>query len=71
MNAYEGILRQQFQLSYFGHISYEATESMSVSEREYMYHILVDQKGEEKKQQEEAMKNAKANRKSSGSKRKR
>jgi hypothetical protein len=68
MNAFEGILRQQFQLSYFGHISYEASESMQVSEREYMFHILVDQKDVEKKQHEEAMKAAKAKKASKGKK---
>ena len=68
MSSFESVLRQQFQLSYFGHISYEASESMTVSEREYMYHILIDQKDTEKKQHEEAMKAAKARKSSSGSK---
>ena len=71
MNIFENILRQQFQLSYFGHISYEATENMQVSEREFMMHILLDQKAEERKQQEEAMKSAKANKKSSGQRKRR
>ena len=64
INAFENILRQQFHLSYFGHISYEASESMSVFEREYMYHILSDQKADERKQQEEALKAQRAARSS-------
>lgn len=69
MNAFSGILKEQFQLAYFGHISYEASEGMSVSEREHMYHILMNQKSEERKQQEEAIKAAKAKKsQSSGSK---
>ena len=66
VNVFESILRQQFHLSYFGHISYEASENMSVFEREYMYHILSDQKADERKQQEEALKAQKAARASSG-----
>ena len=50
------ILLQQFQMSYFGHISYESTEVMSDKERRMMYSIIVDQKGKERKAQEESNK---------------
>ena len=61
MSGFEGILREQFQLSYFGKISYDASEYMTYQERRTMYKILIEQKKEERKQHEEAMKRAKAN----------
>ena len=60
LRGFEGVLREQFQLSYFGKISYDASEHMTYQERRTMYKLLVEQKQEEKKQHEEAVKQAKA-----------
>lgn len=60
LNAYNNILKQQFQLSYYGRISYEATDNMTVMDRKNMYNILTEQKEAEKKAHEEAIKQAKA-----------
>lgn len=60
LRGFEGVLREQFQLAYFGHISYDASETMTFQERRTMYKLLVEQKQEEKKQHEEAAKAAKA-----------
>lgn len=57
-------MKEQFQLAYFGKISYESTENMSNLERRTMYKILVDQKEAEKKAHDEAMKKAKERSKS-------
>lgn len=62
--GFESTLKEQFQLAYFGHISYDASEHMSVQERRVMYKLLLEQKQEEKKQRDEAMKIAKAKSKS-------
>lgn len=59
---YNEILKEQFHLAYFGHIEYLASEDMVVLERHALYHILVEQKKEEKKAHEEAMKKARENR---------
>jgi hypothetical protein len=60
LNGFEGILREQFQLSYFGKIDYGASEGMTYQERRTMYKILIEQKQEERKQHEEAVKAARA-----------
>lgn len=51
---WDTILEQQFHLSYvkIGGISWEATENMSPYERKALYHLLVEQKEEEKKAME-------------------
>jgi len=52
-NARKDLAKQVFQLAYHGHISPEYAASLEVSERNYMYKLLSDQKKEEKKSQEE------------------
>lgn len=52
------VVKQQFQLSYFGKVSYEESQEMSIHEREYMFGLLLEQKAAEKKAQEEARKAA-------------
>lgn len=61
LSQFESIIREQFQLTYFGHIEYGASDNMSIHERHTLYRILVEQKKEERKAHEEAIKNAKAN----------
>lgn len=61
---YEAIVKEQFQLAYFGKIDYVASEDMPVMERHTIYRILVNQKQEERKAQEDAAKAAEAKRKS-------
>lgn len=56
-------MKEQFQLAYHGKIEYGASDDMSTLERRTMYRILVNQKDEEKKAQEEAIKAAEAKRK--------
>lgn len=53
--AFRSLMREEFQLAYFGKISYESVENMSSLERRTMYQILVEQKKEEKKAQDEAI----------------
>ena len=60
IRGFENVLREQFQLAYFGKISYEATEQMIFQERRTMYKLLVEQKQLEKQQHEEAVKSARA-----------
>lgn len=64
VQGFENILREQFQLAYFGKIDYNASENMTAQERRIMYKLLLEQKQDEKKQHEEAMKAAKARSKS-------
>lgn len=59
--ARKSLAKQIFQLAYHGHISPEYASSLEVSERNYMYQLLSEQKEEEKKQQEQAQKKAKSN----------
>ena len=59
MLSFRNIMREQFQLAYFGKISYGDSNTMSVLERHTMYSILTEQKKEEKKEQEEALKASK------------
>lgn len=49
---YKNIIKEQFQLAYFGRVDYEASSQMPVSERKYMYQLLVDQKKTEKEHAE-------------------
>lgn len=67
---FKSILKEQFQLAYFGKISYEASESMTILERHLMYKILVEQKDEEKEAQEKAISMAEAKKKSGSWRRK-
>lgn len=64
MHGFENTLKEQFQLAYFGKIDYNASEHMTVQERRIMYKLLLEQKQDEKKQHEDAMKAAKARSKS-------
>lgn len=59
MLSFRNIMREQFQLAYFGKISYGDSNTMSVLERHTMYSILAEQKKEEKKAQDEALKSSK------------
>lgn len=68
---FNAILKEQFHLAYFGKIDYMSSENMSVMERHSLYRILVDQKQEERKANEEAIKAAEAKRKSGNWHRKR
>lgn len=67
--AFRSLMKEEFQLAYFGKISYESVEKMSSLERRTMYQILVDQKKEEKKAQDEAIKSAKEKRSTRGRRR--
>ena len=60
IRGFEGICKEQFQLAYFGKISVDASERMTYQERRTMYKLLIEQKQEEKRQHEEAVKAAKA-----------
>lgn len=53
------LMKEAFQLAYFGRVSYESVDSMSSLERRTMYQLLVEQKKEEKKAQDEAIQKAK------------
>lgn len=70
-DVYQGILKEQFQMTYFGKIDFASTENMDIGERKVLYDILVEQKKEEQKQQEQAIKEAKAKKGSNGWRRKR
>lgn len=54
------LAKQIFQLSYHGHMSPEYVSFLEVSERNYMYDLLVDQLNAEKKAHEDAEKKAKS-----------
>lgn len=64
LSSFEAIIKEQFHLAYFGKIEYTASNEMSVQERRTLYKILVDQKTEERKAQEEAIRKAKESGKS-------
>lgn len=51
---------QEFQLNYFGNISYESVENMSVYERKFFYGLLVEQKTSELEERKKAIESAKA-----------
>lgn len=57
---WEDVVKQQFQLAYFGKVSYEESQEMPIHEREYMFGLLVEQKEAERKAHEQAMKEAAA-----------
>lgn len=59
MARWNEITKQQFQLSYFGTIPYDASDRMSSHEREHFFDLLREQKDAEKKAQDEAIKAAK------------
>ena len=69
LNSYEAIMREQFELAYFGRVEYGASDRMSVSERHSMHYMLVDQKKAERKAQEEALRKSKESRSNKGWKR--
>nr|DAS48233.1 MAG TPA: hypothetical protein [Caudoviricetes sp.] len=54
-------MKEAFQLAYFGRVSYESVDNMSSLERRTMYQLLVEQKKEEKKAQDEAIQKAREN----------
>lgn len=53
-------MKQQFQLAYFGKVTYEESQDMPIHEREYMFGLLLEQKDAEVKAREEAIKQAEA-----------
>lgn len=55
---WEEVVKQQFQLAYYGRVSYEESQEMSIHEREYMFGLLIEQKSAENKAKEEALKAA-------------
>lgn len=63
LTTFESIVREQFQLAYFGKIEYAASNEMSVQERRIIYRVLVNQKTEEKKAHEEALRKARESKK--------
>lgn len=71
LENFKAILKEQFQLAYHGRIDYDASESMTILERHTMYKILIEQKQEEQKAREEALKAAEARKKSGSWHRKR
>lgn len=59
-DMFRGIVREQFQLAYFGRVDYGSTEEMAIGERKILYELLIEQKQDEKKQHEQAMQEAKS-----------
>ena len=57
---WEDVVKQQFQLAYFGKVSYEESQDMTIHEREFIFGLLLDQKSEEKKAHEDAIKASEA-----------
>lgn len=64
-SAFRTLMKEAFQLAYFGRVSYESVDNMSSLERRTMYQLLVEQKKEEKKAQDEAIQKAKEGKKGS------
>lgn len=60
LRQFEAILKEQFQLAYFGKISYESSEKMTIQERHTVYAILIEQKKAERKAQEDSIRESKA-----------
>lgn len=54
----QNITKQQFQMVYYGKFTWTDTENMSLPEREMVYHILYEQKKEEKENYEKQMQEA-------------
>ena len=71
MTRWNEITKQQFQLSYFGTIPYDVSNQMPIHEREHVFGLLREQKADEKKAQEEAIKKANAARSSAPTRRSR
>ena len=67
MEMFRRIIKEQFQLAYFGRIDYGATDLMFIGERRLLYNTLVDQKQEEKNQQDRSIQEAQAKSRSSKS----
>lgn len=61
---WESIIKQQFQLAYFGKIGFSESQELSVFEREFLFNLLIDQKNNEKKEVDR-INNSKKNNKSS------
>lgn len=63
---WEMIIKQQFQLAYFGKIGFEVSQHLTVFEREFLFNLLIEQKTNERKEAEKVAKanaaKAKANR---------
>jgi len=64
---YKNILQQQFQLVYFGKLTWQDTENMSLIERQHVYDILYNQKKEEKENYEKQIQEAKQKQKANSS----
>lgn len=64
---WEDVVTQQFQLAYFGRISYSDSQSMPIQEREFIFSKLIDQKKLEKNTADKLAKEAQAKRSSSSS----
>ena len=58
--ALKNLNKQIFQLSYFGKISAEYVSFLEISERNFMYNLLVEELEREKKQREEEERKAKS-----------
>lgn len=57
---YKQILTEQFQLCYFAHVDFRATDLMAVSERKFLHLLLANQKQTEKEAHEQALRDAEA-----------
>ena len=53
------IIKKQFQLVYFGQFTYADLDELTLSEFNALYEILLEQKNEEKKAREEALRKQK------------
>lgn len=58
------IVTRQFQLVYFGHFNYAELDELAISEFDALYNMLLEQKNEEKKASEEALRKQKEKAKS-------
>ncbi|AWD93027.1 hypothetical protein HSE3_gp075 [Bacillus phage vB_BceM-HSE3] len=56
MEIWNDLTLQQFQLVYFGRMSFRDVDEMSIIDRKRMYNLLRQTKDEEKKAQENATK---------------
>lgn len=59
IESFKSILREEFQLAYFGKINFESVDNMDVRERTMLFNLLLEQKKAEKKAQDDAIKRAK------------
>lgn len=60
---WEEVVKQQFQLAYYGKVSYTESQDMPIHEREFMFGLLLEQKALEKKAHEDAVRAAEEARK--------